>query len=134
MERKEQYAKLWQMDSNELYSNNLYDWMEENISRYKNILEIGCGAGFSTLKLLEKKHNVISIEFNDHCIKMTKKLLNMNGYNNINVIKYKISESNCMNLLKKIKSKLDVVICWNPGGIEDYGKSEKKSLLKYWIW
>ena len=64
LDLKKEYAKSWEKDSIIMNSNKLYDWMSSNIENYKNILEIGCGAGYSTLNLLRKGHNVTCIEFN----------------------------------------------------------------------
>ncbi len=124
MDIKETYAELWQKDSNEINSNGLYDWMSEQIKEYETILEIGCGSGISTLNLLERGHDVISIEFNEHCINMTKRLLTENGYKDIKIINGQISENNCVDLIKKIKYKIDLVICWNPGGANSLSKDE----------
>lgn len=130
MNIKEKYAYLWGEDSKELYSKGLYDWMAENINEYKNILEVGCGIGFSTLSLLKKNHNVVSIEFNDFCINKTEDLVKEKGYNNFKIIKYNISESNCLNILKEINQKINIIICWNPGGANSLSNVEKIAVLK----
>lgn len=129
-ERKEKYAKLWKKDSIEMDDNKLYDWMSSNIEQYNTILEIGCGAGLSTLNLLKRGHNVISIEFNKYCIEYTKSLLIENGYRDVEIIHEQISECNCMNIVEKIKSKIDLVICWNPGGANAFSEDEKYRKLK----
>lgn len=130
MNNKQEYANLWKKDSSKLYSDGLYDWMTENINSYKNVLEIGCGAGFSTLCLLQKGHNVISVEFNDYCIEMTQRLLKENGYSDIKIIKYKISESNYMQLIEKLREKIDIVICWNPGGVDSLSEIDIKETIE----
>lgn len=128
-ERKEKYAKLWKKDSIEMDNNKLYDWMSSNIEQYNTILEIGCGAGLSTLNLLKRGHNVISIEFNKYCIEYTNSLLIENGYRDVEIIHEQISECNCMNIVEKIKSKIDLVICWNPGSIDTL--SDEEIRVKY---
>ena len=54
--------------------------MEEKVSSFTNILEIGCGVGFSTLSLSNRGHKVISIEENSYCIEKASKLLEKEGY------------------------------------------------------
>lgn len=122
---KKEYAELWNKDSLKMNANGLYNWMSNQINHYKTILEIGCGSGISTLNLLRNGHNVICVEFNSNFIDMTKKLLNENGYDNIDIINEQISEVNCINVGKKIKSKVDLIICWCPGGIDSLTDEEK---------
>lgn len=130
MDRKKRYAENWQKDTIEMNSNGLYDWMSEQIKGYKTILEIGCGSGVSTLNLLKRGHEIISVEFNKHCIEMTRKLLTKNGYKKIKIINEQISENNCINLLKKIKCEFDLVICWNPGGSASLTEDEISNKVK----
>ena len=110
------YANNWEKDSNEIKKENLYDWMESQIQNYKNILEIGCGCGISTLELLSKHHNVTIIESNQVCINKTKKLLSDNNHFSINIINKKFSEMNSEECAQFLEDKLDLIICWNPGG------------------
>lgn len=134
LDLKKEYAKLWEKDSIIMNSNKLYDWMSSNIENYKNILEIGCGAGYSTLNLLRKGHNVTCIEFNKNFIDMTKKLLNENGYRDVEILNEQISEVNCVDMVKKIKSKIDLIICWNPGGIAALSKEESQNKINELFW
>lgn len=124
VDKKEKYAISWNKDAMKMNSNELYSWMSSHIKNYKNILEIGCGSGISTLNLLKTGHNVIIVEFNEIFIDMTKKLLNDNKYYDINIIKYQISESNCINIGNIIKNKIDLIICWNPGGVASLTNEE----------
>ena len=113
---KKEYAELWNKDALKMNSNGLYNWMSNQIENYKTILEIGCGSGISTLNLLKNGHNVICVEFNSNCIDMTKKLLNENGYDNVDIINEQISEINCTNIGEKIiKSRFDYLLesWWN---------------------
>lgn len=133
MDKKKKYVELWEKDADEMSINGLYDWMSDQIENYKTILEIGCGSGISTLNLLKRGHNVISIEFNKYCIDKTKKLLEENGYNYIEIINEQISENNCIEIVHRIKSKVDLVICWNPGGAHYLSSEEKISkIMEFW--
>ena len=116
MKKTEIYANNWEKDSNEIKKENLYDWMESQIQNYKNILEIGCGCGISTLELLSKHYNVTIIESNQVCINKTKKLLSDNNHFSINIINKKFSEMNSEECAQFLEDKLDLIICWNPGG------------------
>lgn len=116
MKKTEIYANNWEKDSTEIKKENLYYWMESQIQNYKNILEIGCGCGNSTLELLNKQHNVTIIESNNVCINKTRKLLSDNNYLGINIINKKFSEINFQKVVPFLENKLDLIICWNPGG------------------
>jgi hypothetical protein len=116
MKKTEIYANNWEKDSTVLKKENLYGWMELQIQNYKNILEVGCGCGISTLELLSKQHNVTIIESNEACINKTRKLLSDNNYFNINIINKKLSEINSEKFVPFLENKLDLIICWNPGG------------------
>ena len=127
--RKEEYAELWKKDSIEINNNKLYDWMSSKVEKYKTILEIGCGAGISTLNLLKRNHNIIGIESNKYCVSMTRDLLHNNGYENVEIINKRVSENNCIELVKGLNRNIDLVICWNPGSIDTL--SDEEIRIKY---
>lgn len=129
MNKKEEYAKLWKKDSYIMNEHELYDWMANHIEKYKTVLEIGCGAGFSTLSLLKRNHNVICIETNSELIKECQALLKHNGYENVEFINERISEINCLEVVKRINDKIDIVICWNPGGLGMYTNDETNNII-----
>lgn len=56
------YADEWNVSSQYFYKNEYYNWMADNITGHKKVLEIGCGTGYSTLALLEKGFDVTAIE------------------------------------------------------------------------
>lgn len=127
MENNEKYFKAWDSDSKVLASNGTYDWMLNHIRNYNTILEIGCGSGISTLKLLQDGHNVVVIESNDFCINAAKDLLARNGYEDVVFIKWQISELNCRELIERINSNIDLLICWNPGGAAALSSTEMQN-------
>ena len=43
------YADEWNVSSQYFYKNEYYNWMADNITGHKKVLEIGCGTGYSTL-------------------------------------------------------------------------------------
>jgi len=71
---KRQYADTWENDAKYYFDNNFYMWMETGIREKKNVLEIGCGVGYSTLQLLQLGHQVISVDYNRECLLRTKRL------------------------------------------------------------
>ena len=74
------YADEWNVSSQYFYKNEYYNWMADNITGHKKVLEIGCGTGYSTLALLEKGFDVIAIEKNEECIrKAEQRVLTTNG-------------------------------------------------------
>lgn len=77
---KKKYANEWNIDARYFYENGHYLWMNGFIENSLNVLEIGCGTGFSTLSLLENGHNVISVDENIECLKKTESLLKKKGY------------------------------------------------------
>ena len=55
--------------------------------------------------------------------------MNENGYSNIKIIKARISENNCIDILEKINEQIDLIICWNPGGIDALTKEEVRKVV-----
>lgn len=80
-EVREQYSKEWYDHSKAFDEKKYYEWMAKRVIDYKNILEVGCGTGFSTLNLLNQGHKVIAVDENPSCLKKAEKLLKKNGYN-----------------------------------------------------
>lgn len=78
--KRKDYAKDWSVDAEKFTNNKDYEWMESLIQSYTKIVEIGCGDGSSTLELCSKGHNVISIDENIECLKLTKDKLEGAGY------------------------------------------------------
>ncbi|MCR1887034.1 class I SAM-dependent methyltransferase [Longibaculum muris] len=110
------YANQWNTSAQYFYEKGYYSWMEEKLSSFNTVLEIGCGTGYSTLALVEKGHQVIAIEKNMDCITQAKKLLSDKGYSKQNVIFIEgdIAEDDIRNDLIN-RFEFDVVICWNVG-------------------
>lgn len=78
---RKEYSESWQKDAEYFFEKSYYNWMAKDIAHSKNILEIGCGTGYSTLALLNEGHKVISIEENSFCIDKTESLLKSEGFN-----------------------------------------------------
>ena len=128
-----EYAIQWEHSSKHFYINQFYDKLAEKLSGIKIVLEIGCGAGYSTLSLLKRGHKVIAIDKNEECIKRAQQLIEKNGFNvgdlsksDVLFIKVDmISEEFYRNILPALS--FNVIICWN------IGSSWKKDDLQYYV-
>ncbi|MBU3153472.1 class I SAM-dependent methyltransferase [Clostridium estertheticum] len=79
-QERKKYAKDWCVDAKKFSEDKDYEWMENVIKSYKTVIEVGCGDGSSTLELCNAGHNVISIDENIECLKLTKNKLEQAGY------------------------------------------------------
>lgn len=69
------YSIEWAESSDNYNKNGFYDWCLNSIKGKKRILEIGCGVGFSTLKIINDNHTIISIEENPFMLNFAEKNL-----------------------------------------------------------
>lgn len=124
------YSKQWNISAKYFYDKGYYSWMADKLSGYKNVLEVGCGTGYSTLALVEKGYKVIAIDKNVECLNRAKKLLSEKGYTNGEVafIEGDIAENLIRDELVK-QFEFDVVICWNIGTYWD--KQTLQSYIPY---
>lgn len=74
-----QYANEWEENSRYFSDNGHYKWMLEQLGGAEFVLEIGCGAGFSTLNLATAGKKIISIEVNQAASIAAKTRLEKNG-------------------------------------------------------
>ncbi|HEY8889891.1 MAG TPA: class I SAM-dependent methyltransferase [Clostridium sp.] len=79
-QERKKYAKDWCVDAKKFTEDKDYEWMESIIKSYKMVIEIGCGDGSSTLTLCNAGHNIVSIDENIECLKLTKNKLELAGY------------------------------------------------------
>ena len=116
MNEKIKYSEQWDISAQYFYNKGYYSWMADKLTGYKNVLEVGCGTGYSTLALVEKGYRVIVVEKNPECINKAKKLLYENGYKRGegSFITGDIVDEALRNKLVK-KFKFDITICWNIG-------------------
>ena len=75
-----EYIKAWTKNSKQHYDDGDYDWLCNLIEPYYYVLEIGCGAGLSTLALVQREHRVLSVDINTFALQNTKDLLTENSY------------------------------------------------------
>lgn len=55
MNEKIKYSEQWDISAQYFYNKGYYSWMADKLTGYKNVLEVGCGTGYSTLALVEKR-------------------------------------------------------------------------------
>ena len=68
MTEKEKYANEWNNSAEYFSEHNSYKHLAAQISRYKTVLEIGCGTGQSTLALLKEGHSVLESDGNGQIV------------------------------------------------------------------
>lgn len=132
MTEKEKYALEWNNSAQYFYDHNSYKHLVAHISKFKTVLEIGCGTGQSTLALLEAGHSVIAVDQNAFCIEKARQLISASGYSMVEKLDELSSKTVCFiecdvtsssfeqNVLPNIHP--DVVICWNIGSYWDKAK------------
>lgn len=75
------YINQWEINSKQHFDDGDYEWVCRLIKPYRNICEIGCGAGFSTFTLAACDHRVLALDNNNHsAIEKTKELLDQYDY------------------------------------------------------
>ena len=72
MNEKIKYSEQWDISAQYFYNKGYYSWMADKLTGYKNVLEVGCGTGYSTLALVEKGYRVIAVEKNPECTLMMR--------------------------------------------------------------
>lgn len=126
-----QYANEWEENSRYFSDNGHYKWMLEQLGVAEFVLEIGCGAGASTLSLATAGRKVISIEVNQAASIAAKTKLEKNGISveliYLTELRNFISWDGCQvkilccdvfndGVLKAIKGdSVDAIICWMTG-------------------
>ncbi len=77
---QEEYVSAWTYNAKQHFEDGDYEWICDQIKPYNNVLEIGCGAGYSTLTLILRDHKVLSVDSNPHAIQKTKDLITENNF------------------------------------------------------
>ncbi len=144
------YISRWKVNAKQHFDDGDYRWVCDLIKDppYHRILEIGCGAGYSTLNFLQKKFDVITIDSNHEAIECTKGLLEEHGYSaevattdgeklrNADVLLWEVDLIHEITKIKRLigeqkKAPVDLIVLCNPGGqlTTDITQQEKKYLL-----
>ena len=106
------YAEKWQLSSKFFDDAGYYQWMASKVKPYDEILELGCGVGYSTQTLLKDGHKVVAVEKNQDCVLKAQDLLS--DHAKVSFIHGDIVEDEFRNQIIQ-NQHVDAVICWNPG-------------------
>lgn len=81
-----EYISKWTLNAKQHFDDGDYEWLCDLIQQYfpagtcKRILELGCGAGFSTLTFLLRDYRVVSVDTNSTAIADTNALIKKYDY------------------------------------------------------
>ena len=71
----EEYIEAWNLNAKQHFNDGDYEWNCDRIrqipSDMNKIFEIGCGSGYSTLTLVLRDFDVVSIDANKSAIEAT---------------------------------------------------------------
>ncbi|MCE0917392.1 class I SAM-dependent methyltransferase [Pseudomonas sp. NMI760_13] len=119
-----QYAQEWKVDAEHISNDGHHFWMAEQLGPQNLVVEIGCGAGASTLALA-KKSRVICIESNPTLVELCKDNLLAN---NVSVQVVSTPE------LTEATSQVVIVHCdIFDLSIEQYLKAMKPTAIACWL-
>lgn len=138
------YEDEWNYTSEFYHKKGYYDILSNRFENGLRILEIGCGAGYSTISLSKKAEKLISIDENSYCINSTFKRLNklkIDASKNIRgeIIADNYSSSYIMDYVNNFDNKIHKVNCIKGDVLLDnqlleFLKSEKKfDLITCWM-
>ncbi len=110
------YSEFWERESSQFASDNIYAHLSQIVPT-EATLEVGCGAGWSTLSLATNRP-VLAIDNNAHLIGLARSRLNTNGVN-AEIIQSDLFEPSD-DLLKAIEAfQPKVVVGWFIGSHPD---------------
>ena len=81
-----EYISRWTLNAQQHFDDGDYEWLCDLIQQYfpgetcKRILELGCGAGYSTLTFLLRDYRVVSVDTNSTAIAETNALIRKYDY------------------------------------------------------
>lgn len=137
---EKEYISRWTLNAKQHFDNGDYEWLCDFIQQCfqdgtcKRILELGCGAGFSTLVFLLRDYQVVSIDINNEAIVYTDALIKEHDYTSeiktrdepdysqADALLWRkdiVHEWGLVNALVKQQAKLNpinVIVLCNPGG------------------
>jgi len=133
------YISRWKANAQQHFNDGDYEWICDLMDRqlpgrpYHRILEIGCGAGYSTLVFALRDYNVLAIDTNSEAIKYTKNLLeehectteelNLDSCrsNNSDVCLWKVDLIHATGEIRQyigsqVETPIELIVLCNPGG------------------
>lgn len=121
---QEQYAQEWKVDAEHISGDGHYSWMTEQLWSQNLVVEIGCGAGASTLAIAKKVESYVLSQYLTLVELCEENLL----ANNVSVQAVKISE------LAEAKSQVVIVNCdIFESSIESHLKTMRPEAIVCWL-
>lgn len=118
-----QYAEEWLRDSTNYFDDGMYSWMAEQAGMHERVIEVGCGSGRSTQRLLKGCETVVCIEANMDMATMALEYLVSHGIDAVIVSNSKIDISarvtifvtdifgqTALDIIKQVKP--SAILCW----------------------
>lgn len=137
---QERYAQEWKVDAEHISGDGHHSWMTVQLGSHNLVVEIGCGAGASTLAIA-KKSRVICIESNLTLVELCKNNLLANDVtvqvvriselaeatSQVAIVNCDIFDSSIENHLKAMRP--EAIVCWLIGAApETIAKNIDKDL------
>ena len=110
------YIHSWSLNAKQHFEDGDYDWICDKLSNYKKILEIGCGAGYSTRTFLRRGFDVIATDLNPFAIEETKHLVLESSCTSGRIAFQQVDVVHEMNVAIRIAKEADIMVLCNPGG------------------
>ena len=122
-EAEKDYIDRWSLNAKQHFDDGDYEWLcaflKKHIGDDRGILEIGCGAGYSTLAFVKNGFNVAAIDTNSQALKATDWLMQKHGFRDgLVTAKYDaVQEMNAIiRFINNNELPVDLVVLCNPGG------------------
>ena len=120
---EQDYISHWGVNAKQHFDNGDYEWLCGFIKHFTGdhcgIVEIGCGAGYSSLAFVQNGFDVAAIDVNSEALKATLQLLQKHEYQN-RIITAQFDAVHEMNgiisFLDGNRFLVDIVVLCNPGG------------------
>ena len=110
------YINNWAINAKQHFEDGDYEWVCEQIRPYKRVIEIGCGAGYSTLAFLLNDFDVFALDFSADALSATKALIMSNGYDIDENHFLHLDTVHQINKVRDAVARCDIAVLCNPGG------------------
>lgn len=121
---EQEYVSCWGLNAKQHFDDEDYTWLcdfiKNNVGNNHGIVEIGCGAGYSTLAFAQNNFtDIVAIDIKQQALDATVQLLQAyNIYPNVKTVQGDIihQQEAIANLLGKNEFPVDIIVLCNPGG------------------
>lgn len=138
----DEYISAWEINAKQHFDDGDYNWICDQIRKIpfqkpvSRILEVGCGAGYSTLAFIQNNFGLTSVDVNTSAIDATRKLIREYDYSNENNTVKQI-QADVVNDFGRVRDEIeihpvDVIVICNPGGdTSDHLTRQEKKWLSW---